>query len=162
VQEFAGREAEFKAMLNARGLQLAALYSDDNGYDPGSEAETIERNLEIARFLQALGADILVYDPGRPRPDPALPEHFDVVAHTVNEIARASHDMGVTTAIHPHWQALIQERDDVTRIFDMVDTKYAKLTVDPSHMVKVGYDRRSAKPTARSSPTCTSRTSPRN
>ena len=58
MQEFAGREAEFKAMLNARGLQLAALYSDDNDYEPGSEAETIERNLEIARFLQALGADI--------------------------------------------------------------------------------------------------------
>ena len=140
VQEFAGREAEFKAMLDARGLQLAALYSDDNGYEPGSEAETIERNLEIVRFLQALGADILVYGPGRPRPDPALPEHFEVVAHTVNEIARASHEMGVTTAIHPHWQALIQERDDITRIFDMVDTKYAKLAVDPSHMVKAGYD----------------------
>ncbi len=48
--------------------------------------------------------------------------------------------MGVATAIHPHWQALIQDRDDVTRIFDMVDTKYAKLAVDPSHMVKAGYD----------------------
>ncbi len=53
VQKFAGREAEFKAMLDARGLQLAALYSDDNGYEPGSEAETIERNLGIARFFKS-------------------------------------------------------------------------------------------------------------
>ena len=140
VQEFAGREAEFKAMLDARGLQLAALYSDDNMYEPGIEAETIERNVEIVRFLQAMGSDILVYGPGRPRPDPVEPVHFEVMARIVNEVGQASQEMGVTTTIHPHWQTLIQERDDITRIFDMVDTEVVKLAVDPSHMVKAGYD----------------------
>ena len=68
VQEFAGREAEFKAMLDSRGLRLAALYSDDNMYEIDGERETIERNIEIVRFLAAVGSDVLVYGPGRPRP----------------------------------------------------------------------------------------------
>ena len=58
----------------------------------------------------------------------------------VTEIARESRRMGVTTTIHPHWQTLIQECDDITRIFDMVDTDVVKLAVGPSHMVKAGYD----------------------
>ncbi len=139
VQEFAGREAEFKAMLDARGLQLAALYSDDNIYEIDSERETIERNLEIVRFLAAVGSDVLVYGPGRPRPDPVEPVHFQVMTRIVTEVARESRRLGVTT-IHPHWQTLIQERDDITRIFDMVDTDVVKLAVDPSHMMKAGYD----------------------
>ena len=140
IEDFAGRESDLREMLDARGLTLTALYSDDNMYEPSQATETVERNLEIGRFLQKMGAGQLVFGPGRPRPDPVQDVHFKTMVRNVDEVAAACLEIDVAVGIHPHWETLIQERDDISRIFDLVDTSIVKMAPDPSHMAKAGYD----------------------
>ena len=138
MEDFARRESHLRENLEARGLTLTALYSDDNMYEPSRAKEPVERNLEIGRFLRKMGAGQLVFGPGRPRLDPVQDIHFKTMARNVNEVAVACLDMDVAVGIHPHWQTFIQERDDISRIFDLVDTSIVKMAPDPSHMAKAG------------------------
>ena len=141
VDEFAGREDELAEKIRAKNLQLTALYGGGDMHVAGKEAEVIEWNLKIARFLQSMGADRLVLGPGRGRPEPApTDEQIKTMARVTEEIGRACLDMGIVAGIHPHWGTPVQEREDITRIFDAVDTSVVKMVLDPAHIAKAGAD----------------------
>ena len=137
---FAGREGEFKALLDQRDLKLSALYGGGAMYDAGTQRAVIERNLRIARFLQRTGSDRLVLGPARRSPGGHPPEDFERLARAANEIGRGCLDLGVVAGIHPHWNTVVQDRDEITRIFDLVDTEVVKLVLDPAHVAKAGDD----------------------
>ncbi|HCU73891.1 MAG TPA: xylose isomerase, partial [Chloroflexi bacterium] len=65
VSQFEGRTSEFKDMLDARGLQLSALYGGGPLHDPTTQQEAIQHNLEIVQFLHEVGSHQLVIGPSR-------------------------------------------------------------------------------------------------
>src|SRR4029450_1292810 len=68
------------------------------------------------------------------------PDDLRAMAETMNEIGRRTRDeVGVLACCHPHWGTTIQERDEITRIFDLVDPRAVFMTADPAHMAKAGY-----------------------
>ena len=140
ADDFAGRVDAFKAMLQARGMRLVSLYGGGQMDDPNQRQQLVERNLHYARFIQANGAVPLTLGPGR-RP-PAGPTDTDLreMATTMNEIGSQCADLGVLACCHPHWGTTIQNRDEITKIFDLVDPRYVYMTADPAHMAKAGYD----------------------
>ncbi len=141
VDDFAGREDELTEKIKAKNLQLTALYGGGDMHVAGKEAEVIEYNLKIARFLESMGADRLVLGPGRGRPEPRpTDEHIKTMARVAEEIGKACLDMGIVAGIHPHWGTPVQEREDITRIFDEVDTSVVKMVLDPAHIAKAGAD----------------------
>ena len=140
IKDFAGREDEFKQMLSERELRLSALYGGGVMHDPATRRAAVEESLEIARFLQRMGSDQLVLGTGRRDPAGHPAEDYQRLAETLNEIARDARELGVVTGIHPHWNNIVQERDEITRIFDLVDTDVVKLAFDPAHVAKAGAD----------------------
>jgi inosose dehydratase len=140
VDEFAGREDEFKALLEQRNLRLSALYGGGAMHEAAGQADVIEQNLRIGRFLQSMGCDRLVLGPGRRNPAGHPPEDFERLARAANEIGLGCRELGVAVGIHPHWNTVVQERDEIARIFDLVDTSTVKLVLDPAHIAKAGDD----------------------
>ena len=139
VTEFAGRAHDFQTMLQARGLRLSALYGGGALHDPAQQREAIAENLAIVNFLHEMGSDRLVIGPAR---RDGTPTDADIrqFASGATEVAAAARDLGIVTGMHPHWNTVIQERDEITRFFDAVDTDLVKLALDPAHIAKAGDD----------------------
>ena len=139
VTQFAGRAHDFQAMLQARGLRLSALYGGGALHDPAQQREAIDENLAMANFLHEMGSDRFVIGPAR---RDGTPTDADIrqFAGGVSEVAAAARDLGIVTGMHPHWNTVIQERDEIDRFFDAVDTDLVKLALDPAHIAKAGDD----------------------
>jgi inosose dehydratase len=140
VDDFTGREAAFQDLLREHGLRLVSLYGGGQMDDPAQRATVIEQNIRLARFLAANGAVPLTLGPGRRAPGGPTPDDLAAMATTMNEIGRRTQDLGVLACCHPHWGTTIQERDEISRIFDLIDPRYVFMTADPAHMAKAGYD----------------------
>tara|TARA_Y100000588_G_C14150374_1_gene880274 strand:- start:574 stop:1428 length:855 start_codon:yes stop_codon:yes gene_type:complete len=141
VDDFAGREDELRHKFKSHNLQLTALYGGGDMHIAGKEQEIIDWNIKIAKFIQSMGADRLVLGPGRPRPEGGpTKQHIKTMAAVATEIASASLDYGVITGIHPHWNTPVQERDEISSIFDAVDTDLVKMVLDPAHIAKANAD----------------------
>jgi inosose dehydratase len=140
VGEYAGREEEFDELLGSHGLRLVSLYGGGNMQDPGQRDAVIERNERLARFLGQRNALPLTLGPARRSPGGTTSEELRVMAATMNEIGKRSQEYGVLACLHPHWGTTIQNRDEIDRIFDLVDTRYVYMNADPAHMQKAGYD----------------------
>jgi inosose dehydratase len=141
VDDFAGREQAFADLLAEHGLRLVSLYGGGQMDDPAQREAVIAHNLNLARFLGANGAVPLTLGPGRRAPDGPSDADLREMATTMNEIGRrAQAEYGVLACCHPHWNTTIQNRDEITRIFDRIDPRYVYMTADPAHMAKAGYD----------------------
>jgi inosose dehydratase len=140
VDDYAGREQQFRDMLAAKRLQLVCLYGGGALIDPAIAQEEIEKNLRFARFLQACGADRLTLGGGTRRPEGNTPDDYRQMARTMEEIGRRTLDMGILSCYHPHYGTAVQNRDEITTIFELCDPRYVFMTADPAHMAKAGYD----------------------
>ena len=139
VTQFEGRTSKFKAMLDARNLQLSALYGGGALHDPEMQREVIENNLRIVRFLHEMGSDRLVIGPGKRTGTPTT-QDLQRLASGATEIASVAHDLGIVTGLHPHWNTVVQDRAEIEQFFDLVDTDLVKLALDPAHIAKAGDD----------------------
>jgi inosose dehydratase len=137
---YAGREDEFDQMLASHGLRLVSLYGGGNMQDPSQRDAVIERNENLARFLSKRGAIPLTLGPARRSEGGTTSEELREMAKTMNEIGKRSQEYGVLACLHPHWGTTIQNRDEIDRIFDLVDSRYVFMNADPAHMQKAGYD----------------------
>ncbi len=140
VKDYEGREDQFDALLNEHGLRLVSLYGGGNMHIPAQREEVIARNERLARFLGQRGAVPLTLGPGPRSPGGTTAEELREMATTMNEIGRRTQEYGVLACCHPHWNTTIQERDEIDRIFDLVDPRFVFMNADPAHMAKAGYD----------------------
>jgi len=140
VNTYAGREEEFDTLLADHGLRLVSLYGGGTMHIPAQRDEVITRNERLARFLSQRGAIPLTLGPARRTPGGTTDDELREMATTMNEIGRRSQEYGVLACLHPHWGTTIQNRDEIDRIFDLVDPRYVFMNADPAHMAKAGYD----------------------
>ena len=140
VDDFDGREDELQSMLAERNLQLSGLYGGGLMHDPSAETEVVDYNLKVARFLERMDSHHLVLGPGRrPEGGPSSAE-IAQMARVVTRICEGAREMGVAVGVHPHWNTVIQNRDEITEFYDQVDTSLVKMVLDPAHIAKAGDD----------------------
>ena len=140
VRTYAGREDEFDALLAEHGLRLVSLYGGGNMHIPAQRDEVVARNERLAQFLGKRDARPLTLGPGRRSPGGTTSDELREMAITMNEIGKRSQEYGVIACLHPHWGTTIQNRDEIDRIFELVDPQYVFMNADPAHMAKAGYD----------------------
>lgn len=130
------RLEEFKDLLASHGLQLVALYGGGNLHDPSLHEELVARNVRLARFLAANGANRLVLGPGR-RP-PGGPTRDDLLnqVHCMNEIGRRTLEYGVQSCVHPHVNTAIEKLAEIDFVMDRVDPRYVAMAADTAHLRK--------------------------
>ena len=127
---------EFKALLEAHQLQLVALYGGGPMHDPSLFEELVARNVRLARFLAANGANRLVLGPGRrPAGGPTREQLLNQV-HCMNEIGRRTLEYGVQACVHPHVNTTIEKIAEIDFTMDRVDPRYVAMAADTAHFRK--------------------------
>lgn len=130
------RLSEFKDLLAQHNLQLVALYGGGPMHDVSLHDELVARNVRLARFLAANGANRLVLGPGRrPARGPSRDDLLNQV-HCMNEIGRRTLEYGVQSCVHPHVNTAIEKIDEIDFIMERVDPRYVAMAADTAHLRK--------------------------
>lgn len=134
-----GRDGEFADRMAACGVSLAALYSTTDLERPHEREENVRKNVHAARFLARHGGATIVMGGTRAvRKDAAAFRTFCALA---NELGRRTFEgHGVRCAYHPHLGAMVETREDITRVMDGTDPRWFFLAPDTGHLVAGGSD----------------------
>lgn len=127
---------EFKRLLAEHHLQLVALYGGGAMHDASLFEEVVARNVRLARFLRANGADRLVLGPGRRPPGGPTRDHLLNAVHCMNEIGRRTLEYGVLACVHPHYNTVIERIPEIDFVMERVDPRYVYLAADTAHFRK--------------------------
>ncbi len=130
------RQAVFNTLLTERGLQLVALYGGGNMHVASERDSVIARNLSIARFLSANGADRLVLGPGRRGPEAPTAAELDTLISCAAEIGRVTAEVGVLACLHPHINTVVEKIAEIDYVFDRLDPALVQVAADTAHFAK--------------------------
>lgn len=130
------RLIDFKEVLAQHQLELVALYGGGKMTDPSLFEELVARNVRLARFLEANGADRLVLGPApRPAGGPTKEQLLNQV-HCMNEIGRRTLEYGVQAGVHPHFNTAVQTLEEIDFVMERADPRYVAMAADTAHLRK--------------------------
>ena len=146
VQAYADRTAEFKEKMSKRNLTMMAFAVVSEMVAPNKRQKVIDENLQVGRFLQAVGGKYinLIFDV---QGDPRLSrerllqqlrkEDFQRFADTANEVGnRLRSETGIHLGYHPEKYEV--KARVVDRILEMTNPDYVDFLPDVGHITAGG------------------------
>ena len=130
-----------KPLLERNQLQLVSAYCPVNLLDPAKKKDEVDKMVRWGKLIQKNGGSVSVIGPTSVKR-----ETFDFQAHraniiaTLNDVAKALADIGVTGVLHQHTGTCIESRDETYRVMEAVDTRYVKFGPDVGQLQKGGVD----------------------
>jgi inosose dehydratase len=141
LKEFGERPEALRSLLEQHNLEMAAFSSGGVRIDPNIEADEIAKHVGNAKFVKAVGGRYLqVTDSARPKDRKPGPAEFKLLGHVLTEIGKRASDIGVPVGYHNHMSSLGESPEEVDRIMDAVDPRFAKLELDIAHYQQGGGD----------------------
>ncbi|MDQ3854932.1 MAG: sugar phosphate isomerase/epimerase [Chloroflexota bacterium] len=140
AMEYEDRVQEFEAKLREGDLMLSALYGGGRFSDPSKADQVVEYNTRVARFLNAMNVDRIVFGPGGPREDKTGADGLKQMAKTIDEAAKRTADLGVLACVHPHLGTELQDRDELDAVMEMTNPDYVFFCPDTAHLTAAGMD----------------------
>jgi inosose dehydratase len=133
------------------GLKPAPGYVGAAFWDAGQANANVQQVAEAARAMRELGCGELYVAAsltperrlvsGRVRPDDALPnDGFKQFADTLNRAGEAALREEVRICVHNHVGSFIETREEVDRLFSLVDQGLVFLGPDTGHLAWAGAD----------------------
>ena len=155
-----GVSAQETVELYARyGLKPAPGYLGASFEDPEQEEAILERARHLAQFSREIGCSELYVAAGgfdgyvtargktrRQIAGQVLPEdamtdaEYEQFAKTLNQVGQITLDHGVLSCFHNHVGSTIETREEIDRLFDMVDRKLVFQGPDIGHLAWAGAD----------------------
>lgn len=133
-----------KDELAKHNLRFTALSSGDVALDPAEEAANLTLHEEHAKYLSAAGG-LYLQVIGTFRKDGKFnPEEYTRTGKLLTEIGKRAADHGVQLGFHNHMGSIAQSPEQLARILDATDPRYAKLELDVAHYKQGGGDPASA------------------
>ena len=139
LKEFAS-PAELRELLEKHQLKMAALSSGGVRIDPAVESEEIAKHTAHAKFVQDVGGLYLQVTDERPKDRAVTPADYKRLGKLITEIGKRTADLGVSLGYHNHMGTLGQSPEEVDRIMEAADPRYAKLELDVAHYFQGGGD----------------------
>jgi inosose dehydratase len=139
LKEFTGH-AELPELLERRHLKMVALSSGAVRIDPAVEAEEITKHTAHAKFVHDVGGLYLQVTDERPKDRAVAPADYARLGKLITEIGKRTADLGVSLGYHNHMGTLGQSPEQVDRIMEAADPRYAKLELDVAHYLQGGGD----------------------
>jgi inosose dehydratase len=122
-------------------LPLIAIVASPECADPARLKESIQTMVEQGKVAKKDGARIVLMNAsGRRGQDYNFNEHKANVAHSLNEAGKAMADLGLQAVLHQHTGTMVEKRDEVYGIMDMLDTRVVKAGFDVGQLSKGGSD----------------------
>ena len=142
--EYEDRLDDFRKLLDSHEMKLSALYAGATGGgnfgDPTKFEDCVAYNGRVAKLLAAMGADRIVFGPGRRPEGGPDADYLKQVAKTVNEAAKATLEHGVKACLHPHMYTEVQDRNEIDYVLENTDPNYVFFAPDTAHIHKAGFD----------------------
>jgi inosose dehydratase len=133
--------ARFRALLDAHGLRLSALYAGGRFTDPAQREAIVAYNARVARLLAALGVDRIVFGPAGPRtPGGTSDDALREAARTIDAAARATAELGVLACVHPHLGTEIETERELDAVMAATDPARVLFCPDTAHLTAAGVD----------------------
>lgn len=139
LKEFSG-PTELRDLLEKHRLKMIALSSGGVRIDPGVEAEEIAKHTAHAKFVHDVGGLYLQVTDERPKDRAVTPADYDRLGKLISEIGKRTADLGISLGYHNHMGTLGQRPEEVDRIMEAADPRYAKLELDVAHYFQGGGD----------------------
>jgi len=139
LKEFTG-PAELRDLLEKHRLKMVALSSGGVHIDPAVETEEIAKHTAHAKFVHDVGGLYLQVTDERPKDRAVTPADYERLGKLITEIGRRTADLGISLGYHNHMGTLGQTPEEVDRIMEATDPRYAKLELDVAHYFQGGGD----------------------
>ncbi len=154
-----GTSQEALTFCERFGLKPAPGYLAGDFWDPDKEAGILERAVLQGQFMRDVGCTEIYLGPGgfdayvtssgltrrqlaghvRPK-DMMTDGEFAQFASTVNRVGEITLSYGVRSCFHNHVGSVIETRDEIDRLFELVDRDVVFQGPDIGHLVWAGAD----------------------
>ncbi len=134
------RPGELRDLVDGYGLEVVtvsngASVTRTNFLDPAARQDTIADHLALARDLLAvLGCEHFKINVGSRPPGGPSDTDLQNLAATLNELGRATADVGVKLAPHPHVWGPMERPEEIVRIMELTDPRHVYMTPDTGHI----------------------------
>jgi inosose dehydratase len=131
VAKYGQNPAELREVLQKHRLALVALSSGDLNIE-NEESEEIARHSANAKFLRDVHGSYLQVICARPR-RAIRGDDYTKLSRMLTELGKRTADFSISLGYHNHMNSLVQRPEELQRVFDGVDPRYAKLELDIAH-----------------------------
>jgi inosose dehydratase len=144
--EFLARPQGFKELLDQHGLRMITCSNGGPGMstdfiDPAKKAQTMADHIAFARdVLKLFGCTHFKMNMGRRNPKGTSVAELQAIAGTLNELGRATLDMGIKLSPHPHIWGPIEREHEIRFLMELTDPRYVFLCPDTAHINLGGGD----------------------
>jgi len=141
-RKYAGRTAEFKALMTAKRLTLVSISSGDVTIKPATEKQEIEQCAAMAKWMKEVGGLYMqATDGARVQQGVNAPDDYKRLGKRLTEIGKRTFgEHGIKLGYHNQMNSLGERRDEVDRILDAADPKYVWVIPDIAHIQVAGGD----------------------
>jgi len=141
LKDFGERPAALRDLLAQNKIEMVAFSSGGVGIAPNSETTEIEKHVNNAKFVKAVGGRYLqVTDSARPKDRQPEANDFKQLGRVLTEIGKRAAELGIPVGYHNHMGSLGESPEEVDKILDAVDPRYIKLELDIAHYQQGGGD----------------------
>jgi len=152
--DYRDNTAGYLSELGSRGLRLASVYAGGAYYDPQRAEEAVQNALAAARFVHAMGGTVLcvatggdeqrrstpgLYPDGK-RPDGLDATGWQTLADSLKRVGEGCLQLGIEAAFHNHVGTFVETRDEIDRLFALVDAAVLFFAPDTGHLYYGGAD----------------------
>jgi inosose dehydratase len=140
LKQFGDRPAVLRDLLARYKLTMVALSSGNVSIDPAVEARMLDEHTQHARFVRDVGGLYLQVTDERPKERGVTPDDARRLGRLLTELGKRTADLGIPLGYHNHMGSIGEKPDDVDRILEAADPRYAKLELDVAHYHQGGGD----------------------
>ena len=138
VPEYEDRVQVFQEMLAQQGVTLAAIETDLRPITLEILEEEVERCANVARFLRANRAEILVLRPPPRRNEGDDADDWKLACEAINQVGRRTLDLDVRTCITPGADTIAESRRETERLLESTDPEFVRMCLDASYLTWAG------------------------
>ncbi len=131
VTEFAQKPSALHDLLQQHNLTPVALSSGDLNIE-NDETQELAKHTSNAKFLRDAHGSYLQVICSRPK-RASNADDYKRLSRWLTELGKRTADFGISLGYHNHMNSLVQHPDELQRVFDNVDPRYAKLELDIAH-----------------------------
>ena len=140
VAEWGERTSELRSRLEQKGLALLCFSSGTVDAEPAKQRDHVLTHVKHARFVKALGCEMLQLISRRPTDRAPTPLEFERLGKLLTEIGKRTQELGVRLVYHNHMHGFGEAPDEIARVLDATDAKFLALLLDIAHYQQGGGD----------------------
>ena len=124
------------------GIRLSSLYVNATFVNPVAWPHERDVLVALSRLLKGFGAPVLVLGggPSEASGNPHAAQDYRDFCRALEDVGRRTADLGIAAVYHPHLDTFVENRAQLDRMMDELDTRHVGLCIDPAHLAQTHSD----------------------